>query len=260
MAKFKFGVRATDEIFTHISPDNYKTYIPRLDSLDLYDNIFTKVTFNVDGLEWKMSRGNPVGVERGRLTELIQLENLSTVIHIENMKVSFKTIVHALNKRDQQKVADLILKGNDSITLTKWNDDFRGGAGNDIMKGLGGHDVLRGEAGSDKLYGGGGNDKLYGGAGDDLLVGGPGTDRLYGGSGRDTFVFRTGSDKDRIMVFEDGERIDLSGLKSVTSFADLMDNHAAQVGDNVLINGNHGDKLTIAGTKLAALDADDFIF
>ena len=53
--------------------------------------------------------------------------------------------------------------------------------------------------------------------------------------------------------------INLRGLRSVTSFADLIDNHMRQAGANVVIDGGSGDVLTINGVRLAQLDKGDFL-
>ena len=53
--------------------------------------------------------------------------------------------------------------------------------------------------------------------------------------------------------------LDLSGLKAVTDFADLK-THMAQHGSAVVIDGTHGDTITLEHVKLNDLDAGDFLF
>ncbi|WP_419895833.1 calcium-binding protein [Roseomonas sp. USHLN139] len=92
-------------------------------------------------------------------------------------------------------------------------DVLTGGAGDDRLSGLGGVDTLEGGAG---------NDVLQGGEGNDLLVGGTGGDTLLGGPGNDLYRYRAASefDGDRLADFGEGDRIDFSGLASLTWIAD----------------------------------------
>lgn len=80
----------------------------------------------------------------------------------------------------------------------------------------------------------------------------------------DTFVFGTGDGLDVITDFvaRGGQHdiLDLSALTSIVSFEDLMQNHVAQQGDNVLIDGLNGDDILLKNIKLSDLDAGDFRF
>lgn len=119
------------------------------------------------------------------------------------------------------------LAGNDRLTGGAGSDILRGGTGNDVLLGGAGHDRLLGDGGNDRLVGGPGQDALLGGPGDDRLLGGAAPDRLVGGwgadvlsggPGRDTFVFAdprhagAGAERDVILDFARGDRIDLSGM------------------------------------------------
>lgn len=171
--------------------------------------------------------------------------------------------------------------GDDTLNGGYGNDSLGGGAGNDMLRGGFGSDKLSGLTGDDTLYGGNGNDMLSGGAGNDMLRGGMGRDKLtgafgddtlYGGYGddtlnggayNDTFVFADGFGSDRINDFDalsSLEQIDFSGLGAIASFADLMANHATQSGDDVIIDDQEGNTLTLVQVDLADLDAGDFIF
>jgi Ca2+-binding RTX toxin-like protein len=89
-----------------------------------------------------------------------------------------------------------------------------GTAGNDTLTGTAGADTLYGLEGNDILNGGTGDDILLGREGDDVLQGGGGADSLNGGTGNDTFkytVFKD-ADKDRIVDFAAGDRIDFSAV------------------------------------------------
>jgi Ca2+-binding RTX toxin-like protein len=89
-----------------------------------------------------------------------------------------------------------------------------GTVGNDTLTGTAGADTLYGLEGNDILNGGTGDDILLGREGDDVLQGGGGADSLNGGTGNDTFkytVFKD-ADKDRIVDFAAGDRIDFSAV------------------------------------------------
>lgn len=132
-----------------------------------------------------------------------------------------------------------------------------------ILTGYGGQDILIGNGGADRLSGNSGNDRLNGGGGGDRMDGGTGNDTLTGGTGSDSFVFRQTSDRDIITDFAATgavqDRIDLSNVQTITSFADLVANHMRSVGTNVVIDALNGDVLTLANVRLADLDAANFL-
>ena len=69
-------------------------------------------------------------------------------------------------------VGDLYLGtgGNDTPTLTAFDDVANGVGGSDTLNGLAGNDTLNGGAGNDTMNGGAGNDTMLGGADDDLYI------------------------------------------------------------------------------------------
>ncbi len=146
-----------------------------------------------------------------------------------------------------------------------------GGSGNDRMIGdaptrlLGGgtgNDTLLGGMGNNALWGGAGNDNLRGFAGFDWLNGGVGDDRLEGGFNADTFVFGNGFGHDIIVdfdAFNPKERVDLSAVTAITSFADLAADHLSQVGANAVITDG-SNTITLTGVNIADLNAGDFLF
>ena len=95
-------------------------------------------------------------------------------------------------------MSDVVVSGNDTISLGAGDDRAGGGAGNDTLRGGDGNDILDGDGsirgkfgagrnlgdqsftGADSLFGEAGDDLLQGGAGDDILDGGIGNDTLYG--------------------------------------------------------------------------------
>lgn len=126
------------------------------------------------------------------------------------------------------------------------------------LRGSDDRDTLRGDAESNSLEGLGGDDLLDGREGADRIDGGAGADRLLGGAGPDVFLFRTGNDLDRVLDFEDGDLVDLSGHDAASDFDALM---ATATEDAVGVSfALGGDLLTLVGVALADLGAEDFLF
>ncbi len=124
-----------------------------------------------------------------------------------------------------------------TINVADTTDTFNGTRGKDTLNGTDGHDVFKGKAGNDKLN---------------------------GMEGSDTFIFKTNWDKDLIKDFDavgsDHDVLNLHGLKSVKSWSDLRHHHMEQHGNNVVIDGGHGDVITLKGVDIHDLGKADFIF
>lgn len=145
--------------------------------------------------------------------------------------------------------------GNTVINAGLGNDWADGGLGNDMLFGSTGNDSLYGNAGSDLLYGGVGNDYLSGGTEGDKLDAGAGNDVLRGGAGSDQFIFRTTSNADSIVDFQDGaDRIRIIG--GPTSMSGLQ---LTQVGEDVRVSFGTVTILVDNITK-AELTTADFLF
>lgn len=162
-------------------------------------------------------------------------------------------------------------RGDDQIIGGRGRDTLEGGDGKDLLRGEldndrliggGGNDTLRGSHGNDTLDGGTGNDRVIGGSGSDTLNGGDGNDRLNGGTGSDTFIFSEGLD--RVADFNRGgvdDFIDMRSADGITSFADLINNHAVETSQGDLrITDDDGDGLLLVRTELSDIDASDFLF
>ncbi len=121
--------------------------------------------------------------------------------------------------------------GADIIRTGGGADKLLGGNGSDRLNGAGGADTLSGGNGNDTLNGANGADHLSGGNGQDVIIGGHGNDRMSGGAGYDTFVFADGFGHDTITDFgaRNEEKIDLSAVTDITSFADLLHNNHVQL-------------------------------
>lgn len=142
-------------------------------------------------------------------------------------------------------------------------DTLEGGAGDDRLFGGDQADVLKGGADRDYLSGGKGKDKLFGNGGFDTIDGGEGNDILTGNENADTFVFSGNFGQDRITDFDARnihEKIDLSGVSSITSFSDLMSNHVSRSGSDVIINAGGGNTIRLSDVSLSDLDQSDFLF
>jgi Ca2+-binding RTX toxin-like protein len=230
MAVFTFiQAGLTDRFMNQTSPDYWKGVAPNRDGFYMGNSLTTGISYSVDNFRLN-SQGTISG---GTLMEILQTKRGNPVMFVDDLDLSMRVLAGYMAKDQESKIVSFLLKGDDTITLSKYADDFSGGRG------------------SDTLYGMKGNDRISGDSGNDYL---------YGGSGRDTFVFETGDDKDRVMDWKDEDRVDLSGLGSIKNMKDLRDNHMRQYNDHVVIDGGHGDKLVIEDTKMSSLHADDFIF
>ena len=152
--------------------------------------------------------------------------------------------------------------GGDVLEGESGADSLRGGKGNDTLSGGADNDILAGQRHDDLLNGGAGEDTLRGGGGEDTLSGDSGNDLLEGEGGQDIFVFADGEGQDTISDFDAldaGEQIDLTGISTISNFADLSTRASQQSGD-VLITFNASNSVLLQNTGLADLDASDFIF
>ncbi len=152
--------------------------------------------------------------------------------------------------------------GKDTLFGGGARDHLEGGDGADRLVGQGGNDTLIGGIGRDRLFGSAGNDTILAGSANDLINGGSGNDTMTGGNGNDTFVFKNGFGNDVITDFDwakSNERLDLSGVTAITSYADLTANHMAQSGNDVVISDG-GHSITLEDTLLSDLGSSDFLF
>ena len=161
--------------------------------------------------------------------------------------VAFDAFHTAFGKGD---FVESLADGSTATFIQFINSDsinFVGSAGRDTFTSYRQADTLHGEGGGDKLNGGRGNDTIYGDEGND---------RLTGGRGGDIFVFEAGDGMDRITDFNGTDKIDFSGF--FDNF-DAVINEATQGKAGVTIEHDGGSVL-LMGVKLAALNADDFVF
>ena len=128
---------------------------------------------------------------------------------------------------------DTITGGVNSVLGSNFNDTLTGGSGSDFLIGNGGNDTINGLAGNDSLT---------------------------GGLGADTFIYANGGGADFIGDFNHGEgdRIDLTAVSGIFSFADVQ-SRASQQGPNTLIDLGGGNTITLANVIVGNLVAGDFI-
>jgi len=113
------------------------------------------------------------------------------------------------------------------------------------------------------ITGNAGDNVINGAEGEDTIRGGKGFDELAGGADIDTFIFRKGDDKDVIGDFDidaiTHDVVDLSGIKGITGFGDLINHHARVVDGDVVINAGDGDRVVLEGLALTDLRVDMFL-
>lgn len=159
--------------------------------------------------------------------------------------------------------------GGVTVNLAVKTAQATGGAGTDTVSGFenligsGSADTLTGNSGDNFIMGGAGDDIVKGGFGNDMLEGGLGNDKAFGGAGSDTFVYAINAfdgGKDHVFDYVAGEDVfDLTGVTTVSQYSDL---HMTEKNGNVIINFGGGNALTIHGTDIVTLDANqsDFHF
>src|SRR4029450_1777069 len=147
--------------------------------------------------------------------------------------------------------------GDDELFGSRKGDWAVGLRGDDLIDGGKGNGHVFGGKGNDALVGGDGNDLLSGGLGRDLVLGGSGHDKLDGGQGNDKFLFRQGTGIDTIEHLGAGDRVDVRDFH-LASFQALID-AAKQVGHDVMINLDGGDKIVIEHASLSDLHPEQFI-
>ncbi len=111
------------------------------------------------------------------------------------------------------------------------------------------------------VFGSNGADRITGSGGKNTINGGSGNDQLDGGGGADRFVFSGNFGRDRILDFlEGGDKIDLRGVASITSYRDLTRNHLSTSGDDLRIDAGGGNVITLLDIDRSDLSASDFLF
>src|SRR4029078_9201324 len=120
--------------------------------------------------------------------------------------------------------------------------------------------AVRGSNFGDTILGDANANNLDGRAGDDRIDGRGGNDTLTGGTGAGTFVYADGGGADTITDFNraEGDKIDLTGVSSILTFADIQSKITSPVGANpTVLDFGGGNTLTLNG--VTSLQQSDFI-
>lgn len=204
----------------------------RVDGGDGID--FAKVDFS------GTSTDQEVNLQSG---EMITLSNGTTIQNVEAFEV----------------VAG---KGDDTITLTDFEDEAFGNDGNDAIFGGGARDRLNGGNGDDYIDGGDGDDIINGDDGADILLGGSGDDLIrmlggdtvFGGKGADTFRVSTpptGSEAGRAVdvikdfSIEEGDVLDFRDLDA-SRFADVFGAPGSEIESGIVVLEDTDDGVLIS--------------
>ena len=149
----------------------------------------------------------------------------------------------------------------EAIEGTAFDDMIYASMSGDRLSGLGGNDLLVGRAGIDTILGGDGADTLDGGAGNDSMV---------GQAGNDLCLMRSGSGLDLISGFQFGSAVGdvIKFETTLKSFSDVLANAVDVVNGTSpfgtaftgVVISYGSDKVYIAGTVIAKLNANDFAF
>jgi Ca2+-binding RTX toxin-like protein len=190
----------------------------------------------------------------GRGNDTYYIDNVDDQIIGERWWDGDTTTVYTSIDFNQMTQADtVILTGSDDIDITT---NFM----NNTLVGNSGNNTIDGARGDDTISGGSGDDVLIGGHGADVMTGGRGNDTISGGSGDDIFIFKKKFGRDVISDFEESDVIDLSRVKKITSFEDLMANHLSQNGLDSVISAGKSKSITLVDVQVEELTADHFIF
>lgn len=186
----------------------------------VWSDYSTTIVYSRDDLYYDVYRGSiSTDGTSGTVTEynLTEIATGTTYYYLSGLSVDLATAISFLNANDGEGLANLLFSGNDSVTVSNYDDVIAGYLGSDTIQGGGGNDAvyggrsladpldsadaLYGGAGSDTIYGNAGNDLLFGGTGifdptdsADLIYGGLGADTVYGNGGNDSIIGSTGND------------------------------------------------------------------
>lgn len=221
-----------------------KSFEADAEHLTVFSSKKTFIEFGGTGLEFTTDeKGAITGITAGEITSLRVVLQGRQVIELDDILVSATAVYEAISSGNAKSALDLLLAESGAISGTKFAEKIFGGDG------------------ADKIFGLGGNDVVDGGAGDDVIDGGKGRDKLAGGDGADVFLFRKSSGRDVVVDFGNGEDVlDLTRLKGLKGFDDLMSNRIKQVDEDVHISPGNGVKIVLKDFDKASLLDSDFLF
>jgi Ca2+-binding RTX toxin-like protein len=196
------------------------------DHLTVFSSKKTYIEFGGTGLEYTTDeKGVITGVTAGEITSVRVVLQGRQVIELSDLSVSATDVYGAILSGNAKSALDLLLAEGGATTGTKFAEKIFGGEG------------------ADKIFSLGGNDKLT------------------GGEGADVFMFRKSSGSDVVVDFGNGDDVlDLSRLKGLKGFEDLMSKHVKQVGEDVHITPGNGIKIVLQDFDKESLLDSDFLF
>jgi Ca2+-binding RTX toxin-like protein len=214
-------------------------------------------TFDVEGsgLDFTLKSGSKIPVVTGGTIDSFSIDGPGKAdFSISGLDFSAKSFYNALVNLNADKLLDLVLGGDETISGSGFGDYLYGGKGND---------TILGNKGADYLLGGAGNDHISGGRGNDYLL---------GGNGADTFVLEEKSGKDLIADFDaSSDKLDLSAYGFTGSVEDFLDEHAAGEkgdghgrchdgqGDSIVLDLGDGDMVKLEGVSRWDLSEDNLL-
>ena len=148
--------------------------------------------------------------------------------------------------------------GNKTI---KWDQIYVGGAENNWIVQIGDGDCLvLSDAGDDTVYAWSGNDIISTGTGDDILHGGEGCDILSPGTGNNGIDCGTDNNRDIVYINNDATGVDtiinVTGKDTLTCAGGFdITRGAQQVGSDVILFGNRGNKIILKNIRLPSDDS-----
>ena len=144
--------------------------------------------------------------------------------------------------------------GDNELSGDAGNDYIYGGDNIDTIHGGDGDDYIRGYEGNDKLYGDAGNDDIYGQNGNDDLYGGTGTDYLSPGKGNNYIDCGVDNHFDMVYINNDANGVDTIVHATESDYilcaGGFNMSSMEQVGNDIIIYGNRGNKIIIKDIKL----------
>ena len=181
----------------------------------------------------------------------------------QNTTIAWDKIYIGTNNAAIKETTDCLILGdetNETLRAGLGNDIVFAGLGNDTVYGGDGKNTLYGEGGNDTLIGGRDEDKLFGGAGDDILHGGEGCDILSPGTGNNGIDCGTDNNRDIVYINNDATGVDtvinVTGKDTLTCAGGFdITRGAQQVGGDVILFGNRGNKIILKNIRLPSDDS-----
>ena len=181
--------------YNYLNTNFYNTVVKNATYADFLDNVNVSVggksyedvafvNFGINGYSYQslfggygFTEGADGSATGGTVTGYLELKwsggQWSPIAGIEDISYSLPTLYKAFTTStasDDHAVMAEVLAGEDTLSLSQFNDVARGYTGNDVIMGYGGNDSLFGDTGNDYLFGGTGSDYLDGGIGIDFAA------------------------------------------------------------------------------------------